>query len=768
MGCQTNSHQGYTMSERRRAEIAEKRARLAALKAAREEREAASRASVAASVASTSLAGSGLPTPSSATSRAASLAGIGGGIDRPASRTSLGASTTSRNDEIDQLLRGVGVGREQRDREATATEASLRRSGGAGLSGSQGAGALGANSVVGDSSEPPSSARDSPSVEMLQGEPSWTPGETSTTDASALPTLTSSSIEVYTLPPRPKVVYDKSIQTSSLDPSSLPPAFGTQTDDASSSLAPGASASAGRETADELRARIIAELEAERQQLDLEIAEEKRLAAAQLEAERARGLPSAQLSSVFSSPAFGDFLESSSKIVQRALSDSYDYLRDYTVTADEGRDEADAKAKCRLLGSWMDQGWGRGRSVTGVDWSPKFPELFVASYNKNPMAVNGPDGMAAVWNLHLLERPEFVFHSQSDILSIAFSPFHPNLVVGGTYSGQILLWDTRSRTPNPVLRTPLSAAGHTHPVYSLSLVGTQNAHSLVSASTDGTVCAWTLDMLARPQETLELLHPAHSKTDEVSITSLGFPLGETTTFWVGTEEGNVYPAHRYDRAGAKAGLVHNEVYRGHSGPVTAVDFHPVEGIVDLSDLFLTAGVDWTVKLWRAGGANPAASAAVGTGAAAGGGGGKSGGGASSSSAGSKAAGSGAGAGLGSVPPLLSFEEADDYVYDVKWHPHHPALFGSVDGAGKFDVWNLNVDTEVPIVSTSVGGTGTGRKGLNKLAWDKKDGRRAAVGSSDGKVYVYELSQDLVTPREGEWEQMRKTVNTALAGLDSSR
>jgi dynein intermediate chain len=206
------------------------------------------------------------------------------------------------------------------------------------------------------------------------------------------------------------------------------------------------------------------------------------------------------------------------------------------------------------------------------------------------------------------------------------------------------------------------------------MVGTQNAHNLVSASTDGTVCAWTLDMLARPQETLELLHPAHNKTDEVSVTTLGFPEGETTTFWVGTEEGNLYSANRYDRAGAKAGLVQNEVYRGHSGPVTGMDFHPVAGAVDLSDLFLTCGVDWTVKLWRAGGAG-GQSATKGATATAGG--------TSSSSS-----------GAGVVHPIFSFEEADDYVYDVKWHPHHPALFGSVDGAGKFDLWNLNVDTEV--------------------------------------------------------------------------
>ena len=35
-------------------------------------------------------------------------------------------------------------------------------------------------------------------------------------------------------------------------------------------------------------------------------------------------------------------------------------------------------------------------------------------------------------------------------------------------------------------------------------MGTQNAHNLISVSTDGRLCSWSLDMLSAPQETLEL------------------------------------------------------------------------------------------------------------------------------------------------------------------------------------------------------------------------------------------------------------------------
>ena len=50
---------------------------------------------------------------------------------------------------------------------------------------------------------------------------------------------------------------------------------------------------------------------------------------------------------------------------------------------------------------------------------------------------------------------------QSAVTSACFAKFHPNLVVGGTYSGQIVLWDNRSNKRTPVQRTPLSSAAHT-------------------------------------------------------------------------------------------------------------------------------------------------------------------------------------------------------------------------------------------------------------------------------------------------------------------
>lgn len=61
-----------------------------------------------------------------------------------------------------------------------------------------------------------------------------------------------------------------------------------------------------------------------------------------------------------------------------------------------------------------------------------------------------------------------------------------------------------------------------------------------------------------------------------------------------------------------------------------------------------------------------------------------------------------------------------------------------------------------MVSTVVGTS----RALNKLQWDKKDGRRAALGGSDGRLYIYDIG-DMALPRESEWTDMQKTVASVV-------
>lgn len=493
-----------------------------------------------------------------------------------------------------------------------------------------------------------------------------------------------------------------------------------------------------------IRAKILKEQEVERLKLEEERLRQQEQRLEQEIEEELRELSSEELNAIFGTTDFTDFVEQSSKIVERALTDSYDYLKDYRILDDRSADDYEGRqVKCQRV-FWDDQ-LCKGRSITDIGWSTKHPELIVVSYSRgDSTSTETSDGLVLVWNLHLADRPEFIFYAQTDVLSICFSPFHPNLIIGGTYTGQILIWDTRAKSL-PILKTPLSATGHTHPVYSIQMVGTQNAYNLITASTDGMVCSWMLDMLARPQEVLELLNTSHAKTDEVSITVLGFPDQETTNFWVGTEDGNVYQAARYDRAGYKAGLNLAEVYRGHAAPITGLHFHPLHGPVDFSDLFLSSSMDWTSRLWRLKGGHSSTSSSTAGGIR--------------SVARSNAGGASLTGQIGeSITPILTLEESNDYVYDVAWHTIHPAIFAQVDGSGKFDLFNLNVDVERPVVSINVGTS----RALNKVKWDKKEGKRIATGGADGKIYIFDVG-GMATPREEEWMELQKVIGTLISG-----
>jgi dynein intermediate chain len=485
----------------------------------------------------------------------------------------------------------------------------------------------------------------------------------------------------------------------------------------------------------------------------------------------ARTLTTEELNAVTHSDDFVDFLDRSTKVIEKALGE-YDILTDYTVQQHDADDEEGAaggasgtntggkgRRKIREVAQFFDERWSRKRMVSSIDYSPKYRELLLASYTKNPSAPHEPDGVVQVWNMHLPDRPELVFHAQSDILTAKFSPFHPNLIVGGAYSGQVLLWDTRSRSPAPVQKTPLTGSGHTHPVYSVEMVGTQNANNIISVSTDGAVCGWSVDMLAQPQESLTLAAPPPAKTEDLSPTCMAFPQADPTFFLVGSEEGTIFPCHRYDRAGAKAGVDARVAYKGHAAPVMSVDFHPARGPVDLGDLVLSSSLDWSVKLWKV--RAPAATSGIA---------GPSGTGGVNGVAVPGAGGAGGGAGDGYVvAPLMEFVR-EDVVYDARWSPTRPGVFALVDGGGWVEVWDLTVETEEPVARIAPSQKGEGRgllsRSLNKVAWEAGEGKRLAVGGIDGVVSVFEVGVDLGGKegvRSEEWTGVKKLVARVEGG-----
>jgi dynein intermediate chain len=52
------------------------------------------------------------------------------------------------------------------------------------------------------------------------------------------------------------------------------------------------------------------------------------------------------------------------------------------------------------------------------------------------------------------------------------------------------------------------------------------------------------------------------------------------------------------------------------------------------------------------------------------------------------------------------------------------------------------------------------RSLNKLAWERNEGRRVAVGGMDGVVTIFEVGQDLggVETRSEDWSGVKRLVS----------
>uniref|UniRef100_A0A914Y8Q8 Uncharacterized protein n=1 Tax=Panagrolaimus superbus TaxID=310955 RepID=A0A914Y8Q8_9BILA len=415
--------------------------------------------------------------------------------------------------------------------------------------------------------------------------------------------------------------------------------------------------------------------------------------------ERIPELSKEEKKQILQSDEFQSFFAKAGKILERELAElvdtCVDYGHDFTLDGIAGNGDL-----LVLNREFYDKSVS-GRFVSAIDFSTFHPELIATAYDRRNDEKLSHAGIVHVWNSKFkIDHPEYTFHSPSRITSLQFARFHSNIIVGGLYSGQICIWDNRVNKKTPVQKSPLSATSHTQPVYCMSIVGSQNAHDLVTISTDGRICSWALDNLSTPISGENL---AYKTKRNLSVTSLCFLNNNITSFVTGSDEGAMYFG---DRHGQKGEMV--KAYELHKSPISAVDTHHAAGATtDFSSLCLTASWDSTVKLTN----------------------------------------------LEDDKPLLSLEQHRDYVLDVKWSPVHPATFASIDSEGQLNLWNLNQDTESPVSSISIGEYCSG----TRVLWSA-NGQQLTVGDANGRVLLFDVNESLYNVRSDEWDKFSNTLH----------
>ena len=111
----------------------------------------------------------------------------------------------------------------------------------------------------------------------------------------------------------------------------------------------------------------------------------------------------------------------------------------------------------------------------------------------------------------------------------------------------------------PRHKSVLADHGHQYPVFSLALVGPENASTMASISNDGWVCQWRKNNLATPHKYFYLEIPENLRPDQdnpstgsivasqqdmsknnVHVTCFDFADGEFDAFFCGSEDYNIY------------------------------------------------------------------------------------------------------------------------------------------------------------------------------------------------------------------------------------
>ncbi|KAK0409468.1 hypothetical protein QR680_004557 [Steinernema hermaphroditum] len=409
---------------------------------------------------------------------------------------------------------------------------------------------------------------------------------------------------------------------------------------------------------------------------------------------------------ILNNPNCIQFVEQACRVIERVLGENEDVYIDYAhdATMDDRADNGEKLVKTR---EFFDEKWAEGRYVTALDCSDLHPELIAVAYSENKAKPLDPEGVVEVWNTKFKKAtPEYTFFSPSKIRSVCFARFHPNLILGGCYSGQICMWDNRRNKKTPVNKSPLSQSSHTHPIYCLKVIGSQNAHQLISISTDGRLCYWNIENLNEPIGSIDIQSNS-AKGRHIPVMAMSFAPNEVNNFVVGSEEGIVYPCTRH---GPQKNGVIGTLEGVHHGPVSAVDVYRASNQVsgDNTHLFLSSSVDWSVKLWSVKEEKK--------------------------------------------PMLRSFDKHTDYVMDVAWHPIHPSVFASVDAAGYLFLWNINEDLESPVAQVHMG-EGVA---LRKLMWTE-NGKQLVLGDDKGTVHLYDVHDSIASVKAEESNRFNRTL-----------
>jgi len=283
-------------------------------------------------------------------------------------------------------------------------------------------------------------------------------------------------------------------------------------------------------------------------------------------------------------------------------------------------------------------------------------------------------------------------------------------------------------------------------------MGSDRRH-ILSVSNDGKLCIWKDDGLdEKPMHEGMLMVHDDTKTinqgteniasstkdskeqkmqtssQELSTTCFGYQHKHSDHLIFGSDSGKLYRTDIHSNANTDDTIFVEQCIDAHFGPITNVDFPKYGNIQQLmtekginkisssiSGLYLTSSYDWSVKLWHS----------------------------------------------DYMQCVETYTSMTDYVYDVKWcNGGKPGVFACCDGDKKITLFDLKYDFKEPISIIAAPSSESSQSALTKLNWGN-NGKYLTCGDSDGNIYLYISSNDLLYPHQNDFDNLDKAVVSTI-------
>ncbi|PRP76276.1 hypothetical protein PROFUN_07798 [Planoprotostelium fungivorum] len=418
---------------------------------------------------------------------------------------------------------------------------------------------------------------------------------------------------------------------------------------------------------------------------------------------------------VDTSPAFIDFLKEQTPIMEEQLEKNLQSraFGQYTVSWEEEINSISCAYE--LSPSPNFNAAASEDSVSGLTWNAS-GSMLVASYGKLDHAGwCSHVGSLKGWNVFRRKmdpkKPEVSIETPNCLMCAEFHPEEVSIIAGGTFNGQLLVWDL-DNTDEPLLAaTEFTEDNHLEPISKIVWLpgSTRKSSKILTIGGDGKVLCWGLIQKLDTSWKLDLIQgyllSIRNKGVLTGGTALSLNSEDPNTFVVGTEPGRIYKCALNDRHNrevtADEPRFHfanpiNFSYDTHTGPVNHVHFSPFH-----RNIFLSCACDSQIRIYHM---------------------------------------------LKQKCALTLLPSPTHYVYCCTWSPFRPLVFAAGSGDGRMYIYDLQKSR---VRATATIDAGTLKAAVIAVSFNAKRRDYIATGDAKGVVRVWQLNHFLSRERPQE-------------------